>query len=466
MNFLKSFAKFSIGTWVQAFLALISTPIIAWFITPDDFGMASMFILAYKLISNIVLLGGDQGFARYYNEEADTSVLLRATLYPVLFLIILSTIIIAHFNVDISILLFGNHNHSVIINLLSLTIASGVLMQLGLIAIRMEGKGFQYSIVQIVQAVVNFVVVLLYANFLAKDFSAIIVGLVVSQIIGLALVICFNINLWTKVFQNFADIDKKRLKLIYIYSLPFVPTFLLDWLFQGADKTFLRIYSDFNQIGLYATASKIAFGLNIIQTGFTAFWLPYSFNQFKNYPEEKLMYSKIFNNLVLVFGVIILLLILIQNFILFILPVKYQDILTIFPILLFIPMLYTLSEVTVVGVNFMEKTVQHLYIIIFSLLVNVSFAYLLIPKTGALGASIAMVFGYFIFFVARTIYGRKNYYIDLDIKRFVFALILIFIPVIFTVLAINNLYLISIVSLIGLFLLYSQEIKKIKDMIL
>ena len=143
MNFLKSFAKFSIGTWVQAFLALISTPIIAWFITPDDFGMASMFILAYKLISTIVLLGGDQGFARYYHEQADTSVLLRATLYPVLFLIIFTTIVISCFNFEISMLLFGNQNHSVIINLLSLTIASGVLMQLGLIAIRMEGNGFQ-----------------------------------------------------------------------------------------------------------------------------------------------------------------------------------------------------------------------------------------------------------------------------------------------------------------------------------
>lgn len=466
MNFLKSFAKFSIGTWVQAILAIISTPIIAWFITPDDFGMASMFILAYKLIFNVILLGGDQGFARYYHEGTEPSALLRATLYPVVILMIITTVIIELFNADFSLLLFGNESHYVIIHLLSLTLISGVLMQLGLTAIRMEGNGLKYSVIQIVQAVINFIVVLAYANFIDKDFSAIIIGLVVSQIVGLVLVIYYNSSLWRKSFQNFTTVDGKLLKLIYLYSLPFVPTFLLDWLFQGADRTFLRIYSDFTQIGLYATAAKIAFGLNIIQTGFTAFWLPYSYDRFKNNPEDKKVYSQIFNNLVLVFGVLILLLVLFQNMILFILPASYKGILGVFPLLLFIPMLYTISEVTVVGVNYKAKTIQHLYVIIFSLIINISAAYLLIPHWGALGAAAAMVLGYLIFLGSRTWYGRENYYIDLDIKKFVFAFVLILIPVLFTVFSVGDYYLTAIVSLVGLCVLYFKEVKKIKELII
>lgn len=466
MSFLKSFAKFSVGTWVQAILSLISTPIIAWFITPDDFGMASMFILAYKLIFNVILLGGDQGFARYYNDEVDTSALLRTTLQPVIIIMILTTFIIELFSADFSMLLFGNRDHYVIIHLLSVTLISGVLMQLALTAIRMEGKGLKYSIIQVIQAVINFIIVLAYAKFISKDFSAIIIGLVVSQIVGLALAIYYNMSLWIKSFQNFTIVDRKLLRVVYIYSIPFVPTFLLDWLFQGADRTFLRIYSDFTQIGLYATASKIAFGLNIIQTGFTAFWLPYSYNNFKENPADKMLYSQIFNNLVLVFGIIILFLVLFQNVILFILPTSYQGILGVFPLLLFIPMLYTISEVTVVGVNYMAKTIQHLYVIIFSLIINISSAYLLIPGFGALGAAIAMTLGYFVFLVCRTYYGRKNYYINLDIQKFVFAFVLILIPVLFTVFAVENYYLTSIISIVGLCMIYFKELKKIKEMII
>jgi len=85
MNFLKTLAKFSVGTWIQAALGLITTPIIAWFITPEEFGKASMFTLAFSLSLNIALLAIDQGYARFYNESSDKGSILRASLLPIVF---------------------------------------------------------------------------------------------------------------------------------------------------------------------------------------------------------------------------------------------------------------------------------------------------------------------------------------------------------------------------------------------
>ncbi|MBB5636595.1 O-antigen/teichoic acid export membrane protein [Pedobacter cryoconitis] len=463
MKLIKSFAKFSIGVWIQAVLSLISTPIMAWYITPDDFGKASMFILAYKLVFNVILLGADQGFARYYNEDPSPVKLLRAALLPVIVMGGLVIAILELFRGQFSTLLFGNIDHSGLIHLLSVTIITGVLLQLGVAMIRMQSNALKYSVIQISQAILNFVFVIGYAKYVTRDFSAVIFGLVFSQVIGLIITIFYNYKIWFSALGGVLIIDKKKIRTILIYSLPFVPTFLLDWVFQGADRTFLRIYSDFTQIGLYATAAKIAFSLNIIQSGFTAFWLPFSLEKYNNHPEDTKIYSTIFNVLVLVFGGLILGLILFQKVILLLLPATYDGILTVFPILLFIPMLYTLSEVTVVGVNYKAKTVQHLYVIIFSVIANIIIAYLLTPVWGAKGAAMAMFVGYIVFFCCRTFFGIKNYYIHFDIKRFIFAFILILIPVILTVFTNNNnLYLLSIISIAVLLRMYITDLKSIR----
>lgn len=462
MRLIKSFAKFSIGVWIQALLSLVSTPIIAWFITPDDFGKASMFILAYKLVFNVVLLGSDQGFARYFNEEDPPSKLLAGTLLPVFITSLISTLLFELFGTKVLVLLFGNSENFLLVHLLNICIISGVLLQLAVAMIRMQSNAVKFSVIQIGQAIVNFLGVIFYAKFIASDFGAIIFGMVISQLIGLVIAVFYNYSIWLNAFSKIFAVERGVINKILKYSLPFVPTFLLDWVFQGADRTFLRMYSDFHQIGLYATAAKIAFSLNIIQSGFTTFWLPFSLERYKTNPEDTSAYSIVFNVLTFVFGMLILTLILFHKVILYILPIAYSGITTVFPLLLFIPMLYTLSEVTVVGVNFKAKTVEHLYVIIFAVAANIIVAYFLVPIWGAKGAALAMFVGYLTFFLLRTFFGKKHYCINFDMKKFIFAFILIVTSVGLTVFTDNNLYLFSIVAIAIMIKLYFVDLKLIR----
>ena len=462
MSFLKTLAKFSVGTWVQAALALVTTPIIAWFITPEEFGKASMFTLAYSLTMNVALLALDQGFARYYNDTENKGSLLRATLTPLFFTCLVCVILIELGKNFISPILFSSTDGENV-HLLSVTLITGVLLRISTIAIRMQGSAGKFSLIQVIQAVVNFLCVILYVKFVNTTFEAIMAGLIVSQIVALMVGIAFNYKLWLSLFARLS-FDKSLTTQIIFYSLPFVPTFLLDWLFQGLDRTFLRTFSDFTQIGLYATASKIAFSLNVIQTGFTAFWFPYSLNRYKSDPEDTAVYRTVFNALTFTFGMIILLMVLFQDVVLWILPASYSGILPIFPILLFIPMLYTLSEVTVVGVNYKKKTVLHLYIIIFSVIANLIAAYLLIPHYGATGAAISMFAGYIVFFIGRTIYGRRNYPISLDNRKFIISFCIILATVVFTLLSSILLYFAGIAGMIILIIMYKGDLIKLKKL--
>ena len=58
-NVIKKFGAFSLGPMVGAIISFITVPIITHFITPDENGRASMFILAQSTMSTVMYLGMD-----------------------------------------------------------------------------------------------------------------------------------------------------------------------------------------------------------------------------------------------------------------------------------------------------------------------------------------------------------------------------------------------------------------------
>ncbi len=88
--------------------------------------------------------------------------------------------------------------------------------------------------------------------------------------------------MWFGKFKINTDSVKEIIK----YGLPFVPTFLITWIFQSFDKLALRNYCDFTEIGLYSAAFKVVSVMSLIQVGFSNFWTPVSYESYENDPES------------------------------------------------------------------------------------------------------------------------------------------------------------------------------------
>lgn len=460
MNFLKSFAKFSVGTWISAGIAILSTPILTWFIKPEEFGKSSMFVLAYSLLTSLLCFSIDQGFIRYFNEKDDEErpALLASSLIMPMFGGLIGIIGVEIFKYDFLNILFSSKEDIVVVRLLQFAIPIGILAKFTNASLRMQLKASYYSIVQISTGVLSVLITLCYAYYISSSFYAILFGFVISQLGALILSLVFDFSFWKVALQSFNSIDKDLIKLLFVYSLPFVPIFLVDWLFQGLDRTFLRAYSNFNEIGLYATATKISYSLNIIQSGFTTFWVPFSYEKYHKEPENKSWYSTVFNMISLSFGILILLILFFQKLIVIIIAKEYVNVVNIFPTLLLIPMLYTLSEITVVGINFKKKTKMHLYIIIISVLINGLFAHALVPDFGALGAAVSMAFGYLSFFILRTLIARKYYDTNVDLMKFSMTLGVLLIPIVSSMISFKFSELLSALCFVLLILLNKKEI--------
>lgn len=456
-----NFIRFSFGTGGSALISLLTIPLITWYFSPSDFGKSSMFIIAYNLFINFFSFANDQGFNRFYvdTEKDRITSLLSSSILPSIIFSLVGCILILFFDQKISIYLFEIHN-PYLIKLLLISVILGVLNKFTLANLRMKSKSLQYSAILIITSLSNAAAIFLLTRLGFNTYVSIIESFVLSLVFTTTFSIIFDLSTWINLIKDYS-FDRKLSKKILFYSLPFIPTFLLDWCFQSIDRAFLRKYSDFEAIGVYSAATKISSALNIVQASFALFWVPYSYGIFANERENTYIFSRVFNYIVLCFSIIISLILLFKDIIINILSSDYQEVGHVFPILLFIPFFYCLSEITVVGINFLRRTIYHLYIISISLIVNTVVCFYLVPSLGAAGAAIGMFFGYAIFFAARTYFGFKFYRFDINFKRFLIAMVFLLVPIFLAIFVDTRWSYSSLISILAVIIIYELEVKEL-----
>ena len=67
-SLLKKFGAFSLGPIISSFLGFLTVPLVTFFITPEEYGKASMFTVVQGMVSMFVYLGMDQAFIREFNN--------------------------------------------------------------------------------------------------------------------------------------------------------------------------------------------------------------------------------------------------------------------------------------------------------------------------------------------------------------------------------------------------------------
>ncbi|NMC63836.1 MAG: oligosaccharide flippase family protein, partial [SAR324 cluster bacterium] len=296
-----------------------------------------------------------------------------------------------------------------------------------------------------------------YALLFARDFYAVIFGTVIGHLAVLIVSIMIELDFWKRRIL----LSTVQIKKVILYGLPFVPAFMVTWLFSSMDKLALRSFSSFEEIGFYTAANKIVAVLLIIQGGFSMFWIPVAYETYENKPDDTSLYSKASKVLAGFMFAVSLILIGFKDIIILILDKAYLPAASIMPFLIFNPIMYTVSETTVGGINFKKKTHWHLWISIMAALVNFIGNTALVPVYGARGAALATGLSYVVFFYARTLISRKLFPVDYGLTRYsIGTLVLIAVALINTFS--DSAYLeagSSILGLIIITLLYKPELK-------
>lgn len=445
---------------INMVIALLTTPIITRLVAPDSFGQLSIFTMYTNLAVMFFCLGMDQTLVRFYYENNEIKyrreLLCKCAIPPLIItficgiiLCLLAKFCTVKFEFDFQIIL-----------ILIINIFIGVLYRFSAMAVRLNYHNRLFAGLNIINKM-SYVVFVLLLLTLTKinDFLSLIIATTGTSILVFLISALLELNSYKLKNEKIIS-SVISYKQLLKYGFPFIFSMGITTLFQSLDKISLNRYATYTEIGIYSSAMTLVHIFSILQTSFNTIWAPVAIEHHLQNPKDKKYYSNAFEIVtVFMFGAGITL-ILIKDIFALLLGSKYREAAYILPFLIFNPIMYTISETTVCGIDFEKKSKLHILIATISCLTNYIGNTLLVPILGGKGAAISTGFSYIIFFMMRTFIGQKYFNFNPNLKKFYFLTILIIIYAYY-----NTFFDFSIISVLFSFICFSVLIILYRDSI-
>jgi len=283
----------------------------------------------------------------------------------------------------------------------------------------MKGKGMLYSVVNVVRALSNVIFIIIYAYFVKKDFYAIVYAQLFSNLVSLVIGILFEHSYWFPI-----RINRTETIQVLKYGFPFIFSSIMMWLLSWTDRFVLRIFTDFNEIGLYSAAFKIVSAVSLFTSGFGTLWYPFAFEQYEKNPENKAVFSKALDYASFLFFSIGFIVLAIKNVVFLLLAKSYRPAASISPFLLLTVFVPTINTIVVRGIDFSKKTYWFIISDSCGVIFNLVGNFLLIPILGSRGAAISTGLSYVVLLVIESTVSERLYPVGYNLKRVYYAIAL------------------------------------------
>ena len=412
-KFLKNMVGFSMMTWISFILGFISSPIATRLFVPEELAKFNLFSTYGSLIASICYLGLDQTFVRFFREPPGKAsrkgLYTFCTLVPLGFSIVLS-LILSFFWRSLSVQIMGTESRGVFVQLCIFSFFL-VLFRFLSLSYRMEQNARLYTIQGVCHVVVTKLAYLAVGFGDATGQTAI--G-VLTVLMGLFCLICLRLQRSRFDARFSREIDRPFLREISRFALPLAPLSMLNWFNTNANSVVLRNLMGLSENAIYSSALGLAATINIIQTGFNAYYAPYVLEHYQDDSTRFFTIHRLMACLLSLFGLGIT---LFQTPVFLLLGKSYRSSVVFFPFLFLSPICYCLGETTGMGINIAKKTHWTTIIYLFSAVVNIALCFLLIPSQGMAGAAMASAFSAILTLLFRTLVGER-YYRMLETTRY------------------------------------------------
>lgn len=406
MALIKDFSKIAGSSFVNFLIGLLTTPLITRMVEPEQYGNWSLFCIYSNVLATILLLGTDYIIVRYYYRYES----LNYKNQLVCWCLLISTIAICVASIPvITLLKYIRPCWSFfILCLLVINVWISVLNRLINLLLRFENKINILSISTILHKVF-FVAIAISGLFYITEYKFEILSIATvfsTSIILLGCLYFIRYMFFKGLLESTYTLPKKEM---LSYGIPLMISGCAYIMFQATDKLVIGYYCSDADLGIYSSAASFLSLFAILKGSFTTVWWPHAMKNFESNPKNKTMYIKANDVVCFVMMMIGLTFILSKDLIILLLGKHFRGAVVILPFIIFQPILYTLSETTVVGLSFQKKSKVQLLITCLSLLFNVVISIILTKFFGIIGTSIAVGLSYVFFLTLRTTFSYLYY---------------------------------------------------------
>lgn len=407
-----SLLQFSIGTLLVAIINLITIPIIAWNYEQVDVGKISLLITITSFTTLVLSLGLDQWYIReYYNFECKSKIFKHSISIAILSLLLfLSLLGFVGFE-ELSDIVFSIKSDEIGFCII-LCISFSLISRLLSVTLRMNEQGILYSTSQVLPKII-FLISTITMPIAFVDVN--IKHLVLSQSFAISTTFVCLVFINRKIIKKSIKqrVDTSLIVPSLKFSVPLMLGGVAYWCLTATDKIFLKILSSYEELGLYSVLVSISGAALIIQNIFSIVWTPTVYklhSSGENFEKVDGVRSILIFIIFVVFCLVGSMCWVLE----IVLPEEYQSIQYMICIAISSPLLYTISETTVIGLGIKRKTKHIMVSSMIAMLFNVSINLILIPKLGALGATISTSLSFFVLLVLRTEFSNIMW---MNIKR-------------------------------------------------
>ncbi|MGI2799438.1 lipopolysaccharide biosynthesis protein [Photobacterium damselae] len=421
---IKTIINYALGPIGAAIISFATLPVMTWFFSQEDVGKYNFYQVYISLSIMVFSLGMHQSYVREYHEVEDKDELIKAALFPGLLFILIFFLCNIITQYSISTYIFGSDsdliNYLIIIAIL-LSFVINILTHV----LRMQERALAFSVSKFIPKLSFFLLILIYIIF-NRDSNY--YNIVYISVISLfASVVTLSYLIKTEILK--AAKSRLNLKLtikMLKFGAPLIFGGIAYWGLTAIDRVMLQYYSGYNEVALYSVASSIASSLAILTSIFSSIWHPQVYKwTVTGFKKEKI--ESIVEYLCMLIIIIWCFTGLFSNLINIILPAQYEKVGVLLIGCVSMPLMYLLSEATVIGIGISKKSWYSVLASLISFFVNCLLNIVLIPKFMATGAVISSVLSFLLFFTLRT---EFSCYLWISIKRIKVYLNLISITII------------------------------------
>jgi O-antigen/teichoic acid export membrane protein len=425
-EFVKDTFVYGIGSGIKKFIGLFLLPFYTRALTPADYGILDTLATSVFFISTFLNMGLDSASGFYFFKGKDDKEKgeILYTVFVLRLVSIIPALILSFFSGSISGILFGSEDYTAVVFISCMFIPISLLVSEQSHLYRYYRSPWKYNFVTIVQSIasiiagISLVVILKYGVLGAQ---------IASVISSLAVVIFSFFNFARKKYTYHFSFAwaKKMLK----YGFPLIWAGMASWFYISSDRYFLLHYKNLQEIGYYsigATFSQPILLINMaVQMSFSIlFYSEYnkeidpgkqnSRKLLKDVLSLFLFVTVIVASVISIFGVEIINTVTTPDYVLGALAV---------PLLTFSAIFDQAFQITAIGITLKEKTWYFTLIILITAVFNVGANFYFIPKYGFVGAGIATLLSYILYWAIAYIISQKFFKVNHNlIKLFTFII--------------------------------------------
>ena len=416
----KHSAIYGLGNLAISLLSFLLVPLYTHYLSVAEFGVYSLMIIVYSLMSLVVDLGLSSSVARYYFDDAgerpeDLSHFRRRLLSTAFCVTAVSSAALALAGYMaagwVARSLFGASDFEVHLRIIAITLLCYGLGTAPMIYLRITERSLAYSVITCCQ-----VSLFLAFNiiFLVK-LNAGVVGIFYSLLASTAVYALIGIAAIARDLR--AEFDPRLTGQLFKFGLPFLPVMLLKWVIDFSDRYLLDHYASISSVGVYSLGYKFGQGMAFVVTAFTLGWVPIRFKML-SLADPKIVYGRVATLYIAVAGLIWLALsVFSHEIIMLTAPAAFRQAALFIPPVALSYLLYGLFVLSVTGAGVAKRTAGLPLVMLAAAVLNIGLNLVLIPRIGAMGAALSTLAAYSAMVAAALYVSERVYPISYEYRK-------------------------------------------------